>query len=175
MGNLIFETISNLLNSLRLIPGHVCVALICIYVIGVIFQTKQNGVKKGLRQSLGLLLIEYIILFYLLTIVFRLQRPIKVYNFQVFYSYFYDTSDHLLLIDNILNVFAFIPIGLLLVLRWDSVKWWMVFIFGGMLSFSVELMQFVFQKGNANIDDVIHNTTGCLIGYLAGRLLACRR
>lgn len=33
------------------------------------------------------------------------------------------------------------------------------------ISLSIEVMQYFFHRGFAETDDVMHNTTGCLIGY----------
>lgn len=37
---------------------------------------------------------------------------------------------------------------------------------GLVVSLVIELGQLVFEKGVAEIDDLIHNTLGCAIGYL---------
>lgn len=45
-------------------------------------------------------------------------------------------------------------------------KRWMIIPISCALSFIIELSQYVFKLGYAEIDDVIHNTLGCAIGLL---------
>ena len=36
---------------------------------------------------------------------------------------------------------------------------------GSILSIAIEALQFLMMRGFSEIDDVIHNTLGCMIGY----------
>lgn len=67
------------------------------------------------------------------------------------------------LIEVLLNIALFMPIGLLL--GGMGMKLKMVFLSGIFLSGIIELSQYVFCKGLCETDDVIHNTLGCIIGY----------
>lgn len=42
---------------------------------------------------------------------------------------------------------------------------------GGCLSVFIELLQLVLQKGLSEIDDVMHNAFGCVIGYGVYRMV----
>jgi glycopeptide antibiotics resistance protein len=70
------------------------------------------------------------------------------------------------LAENIMNVVAFVPIGLLLGIGIPRLKWWYALLIGFCLSSSIEILQFVFKKGFSEFDDVIHNTFGCILGYI---------
>ena len=35
------------------------------------------------------------------------------------------------------------------------------------LSIGIEVLQLVFKKGSFEIDDIIHNTVGCMLGFAA--------
>ena len=63
------------------------------------------------------------------------------------------------------NVVAFIPVGLLLGCVLGRMKWWTVLLIGGGFSLLIEILQFVFKRGFAEVDDVVHNMAGCAIGY----------
>ena len=65
----------------------------------------------------------------------------------------------------IMNVLAFVPIGTSLALLLKKAACWQVVLAGCMVSVCVDLLQYYFKKGLCEIDDVIHNTIGCLIGY----------
>ena len=59
----------------------------------------------------------------------------------------------------------FIPMGLLLGCGFQRIKFRQVFIVGLCISGLIEFLQLVFKKGVCEIDDVIHNVVGCLVGY----------
>ena len=70
-----------------------------------------------------------------------------------------------LLAENIMNVVVFVPVGLLFGIAIRDRNIWTALMFGAGLSVGIEVLQFVFRKGFAEVDDVMHNTLGCLIGY----------
>lgn len=65
----------------------------------------------------------------------------------------------------IMNVLAFVPIGSLIGLVLPGIKWWKVLLTGFCMSMSIEVLQLVFKIGFSELDDVMHNTLGCVIGY----------
>ena len=72
----------------------------------------------------------------------------------------------------IMNVLAFVPIGASLAVALRKSVWWQVLLTGCLVSLCVELLQFYYKRGLCEIDDVIHNTTGCMIGYGVAKLIA---
>ena len=62
----------------------------------------------------------------------------------------------------LLNILFFIPYGLLF--SWKD-NWKRVFVTALVLSVSIELSQFIFNLGWCEVDDVISNTLGAMIGY----------
>lgn len=60
------------------------------------------------------------------------------------------------------NILFFIPYGLLFPWKDD---WKRVFVTALVLSIFIELSQFVFNLGWCEVDDVISNTLGAMIGY----------
>jgi glycopeptide antibiotics resistance protein len=131
-----------------------------------------KGLKTGLRYSATLLLVEYIFLLFCSTVFFRTTSELRKYDFHPFWSY--DRPD--LLIENIMNTIVFIPVGMILgsLLRvkgsstseaTKSMTWLMVAIIGCGISVTIESLQFFFMRGFSEVDDVMHNTVGCLIGW----------
>ena len=43
--------------------------------------------------------------------------------------------------------------------------WWKAVLIGCSISITMEALQFCFMKGFSEVDDVMHNTVGCLIGW----------
>lgn len=158
------------------VPRGIYLILIVFFCLGTVITIGLKGIKNVARYSMGLLLLEYIFLLYATTVIHRdTMRELK-YNFTPFWSYIEiadgDTAG--LLSENIMNVVAFVPVGLLLglVLTYGKiydVKWkkglLISFLLGVGLSVGIESLQFTFKKGFAEMDDVMHNTIGCLVGY----------
>ena len=125
-----------------------------------------KGFKIGLRYSVALLLIEYIFLIFCSTVIFRATGEIRQYDFHPFWSYkaIQEGRDDLLA-ENIMNVVVFIPVGLLLSIAFKQMTWWKVLLIGCGISVTIESLQFFFMRGFSELDDVMHNTLGCLLGY----------
>ena len=152
-----------IINLYHDIPQEVYEGLLSIFCIGLVVFIAWKGFKTGLRYSATLLLIEYVFLIFCSTVIFRATGATRQYDFHLFWSY--DRPD--LLIENIMNVIVFIPVGLLLG-SWFMVKgsWAIALLIGCSISLTIESLQFLFIKGFSEVDDVMHNTVGCLIGFL---------
>ena len=161
-----------IINLYQNIPQEVYEELLSVFCLGVVVFIAWKGFKTGLRYSVALLLIEYIFLIFCSTVIFRATGEISKYDFHPFWSY--DRPD--LLIENIMNTIVFIPVGMILgsLLRvkgsstseaTKSMTWLMVAIIGCGISVTIESLQFFFMRGFSEVDDVMHNTVGCLIGW----------
>ena len=64
-----------------------------------------------------------------------------------------------------MNVVVFIPVGLLLSIAFKQVTWWKALLIGCCISVTIEALQFFLMRGFSELDDVMHNTLGCLIGF----------
>ena len=110
---------------------------------------------------MSLLLAEYMFLIYCSTVIFRAVRGVREYDYTPFWSY----NRPELLMENIMNVVAFVPIGFLLGCAFRIMNWKLVLVIGCILSVGIELFQFLLKRGFTEFDDVMHNTLGCMIGY----------
>ena len=144
------------------IPQEVYEGLLSVFCLGVVLFIAFKGVRIGLRWSSVLLLIEYIFLLVCSTFIFRPTGETRQYDFHPFWSY--DRPE--LLVENIMNVVVFIPVGILLCVAFKQMTWWKALLIGCSISISIESLQFWFMKGFSEVDDVLHNTVGFLIGYL---------
>ena len=90
------------------------------------------------------------------------------YNYKPFRSYvdYLGGSADYLLPQVIMNVIVFIPIGFSLSLLFQNLKWWKLLIIGGVFSITIEILQLTFQKGFCEVDDILHNLFGCLMGIV---------
>jgi len=157
------------------IPQEVYEGLLSVFCLGLVVFIAWKGFKIGLRYSAILLLVEYVFLLFCSTVIFRATGETRQYDFHPFWSY----SRPDLFVENLMNVNVFIPIGMILgsLLRvkgswskygsWFKVNgsWLIVLLIGCSISVTIEALQFCCMKGFSEVDDVMHNTVGCLIGY----------
>ena len=75
----------------------------------------------------------------------------------------------------LLNIIVFVPIGFLygLTIKKPAI---IVILVGIIISVSIEILQFLLNKGFAEVDDIILNTLGCYIGFLFYKVVSklCR-
>ena len=66
------------------------------------------------------------------------------------------------------NVVAFMPFGFILPEVWDQLnRWYTITILGFLFSLGIESAQLTARVGSFDVDDLLLNTTGALIGYFA--------
>lgn len=169
------EQIAEYVISLyRDIPMAVYEGLLSVLCLGVVVIIACYGLKRGWRGIAGLLLVEYVVVILCSTVFFRQKAESQNYNFTPFWSYSaIQEGRSELLPENIMNVVVFVPVGIFLGACIKGTKWWLALLIGFGISLSIESLQYFFHKGFSEIDDVIHNMLGCLIGY--GTFVGIRR
>lgn len=149
------------------VPDYIYEGLFSIAVITLLLCLSIKGYKKGIGIACRILLIMYVFLIYCSTIIFRERLYKAKYSFSPFRSYCeYLNGKEILLYQNIMNVVVFVPIGMLACIAYPWMKWWKIVLWSCGLSVSIELLQYIFHKGFSEVDDVIHNTLGCLVGVI---------
>ena len=87
------------------------------------------------------------------------------FNFQPFLYMFSD------IIPTVLNVVLFVPLGIFMPMLWTQFhSWWKTVGLGFALSLSIELLQ-IFTFRATDVNDLMTNTFGTLIGFITGRIL----
>lgn len=162
----------------KYIPAEVIVGLLITSFVGAIVIIYYYGWRKGWRKTVELLLSEYVGLIYCSTVIFRKATEDFRYNYTPFWSYeAIRNGQDCLITENIMNVLVFLPVGILIgliTLFHQNKKNTKIYLKGGGLalvvglciSVSIEAMQFYLKRGLSEVDDVIHNTLGCLIGFM---------
>lgn len=158
------------------IPHDVYIMALVVFCAGAIMGIGLMGWKKGLRLSMPLLLVEYVFLIYGSTVVFRKVSEDVGHNFSPFSSYeAIKNGKENLIAENIMNVMVFVPVGVLLGLVTQKTRnGWrtriarisLIVAAGLIISGSIETLQYFLKRGFSEVDDVIHNTLGCLIGFM---------
>ena len=149
------------------VPIAVYLVLLLALFIGVTIILFIKGFRGGHRIIAGLLLSVYILLVYCSTVFYRPgPSAINEYGFRPFGNYKAILDGRTDLIpESVMNVLVFIPIGILVKMSFSKLGIKSVLIIGMCLSLSIEVMQFVFDRGCSDVGDVINNTVGCMFGY----------
>ena len=155
------------LQLINEVPHEVYVAILIVLCVGALILVGLYGFWKGLCYSLKLMFVEYVFLLYASTVIFRTVMNVRKYDFIPFWSYraIMDGSEPQLLPENIMNVLGFVPVGVLAGAAFRGMSWLRALLIGAGLSVGIEVLQYVFKKGFCEVDDVMHNTIRCAIGY----------
>ena len=150
------------------IPSNVYEALLSIACIGLTLFVFLKRDRRGWKWLSMLLLVEFLVLIYCSTVVFRTYNPEQAHNFTPFWSFkeIYKGNYQLQLPEKLMNVALFMPVGLLFKSTFTKLSWWKMLLIGFAISFSIEVLPYVFKRGFAEFDDVINNVIGCMIGYM---------
>ncbi len=160
--NYIFEYDSGVPMSISIfILLSVCGIIIALFRYSI---DGSNFLRNAFRCILG----GYLFFVFCATILFRdiiVESPpvlCPLWSYSVLYEK--------LIAEILLNLLMFIPVGFAVsasLRRKNIVK---IVGIGCGISLAIEILQFVTQRGIFNIDDIIHNTLGCVIGYGVYRL-----
>ena len=160
-------------SQLYVVPKTIYLGLLALFCVGAIVLLAVNRKKAG-RYIAWLLFFEYVFLVLGMTVFYR-HTGTKAVVYSPFWSYVsvWRDGDMAVLHEIILNVLLFVPIGFLWGLQSSKrpKKWQRLstIILGVSLSAVIELLQYCFKKGCVEVDDVIHNTLGCLVGFVLWR------
>ncbi len=137
---------------------------------------KKNRHRK---QGFVLLVLYLVLLTYFLFFAEAMGRNPEVH---VDYSYnlvpfkeirrfivYRDILGHRAVMLNIVgNVVAFMPFGFILPEVWDQLnRWYTITLLGFVFSLCIEVAQLLAHVGSFDVDDLMLNTVGALIGYFA--------
>ena len=150
------------------IPVCVYIGLFTAFCMGTILSLWLRGWRESLRYSAVLLLAVWVFLVLCTCVFFRESGEECRINLIPLISYF-DYGENSYFMEkaalNILNVALFIPIGLLLGCGFRKITWQRVLCIGALLSIIVEILQLILRRGLCEMDDVIHNIVGGMVGY----------
>ena len=141
--------------------------LLTLLLVGIILQEIVRKKSKNFRGKQVLqwgLVIVYILILLYITVIMRETGSIYKYNLNPisFGIYVIKNKDNALLYENINNIIAFIPLGMLVAGVSKRAKinciWTML------LSGMIETLQLYFGCGVFEVSDIIENTLGAFIG-----------
>lgn len=138
------------------------ISLIVCAIIVIIYHHSTDGLKF-LRNTSWCILGGYMSFIFCATVLFRDKAEEMHYSLRPFLTYanLYNRR----IAEILLNVMMFIPLGFFSGIAIKNANIVKVIGLGCLLSLSIEILQLLTMRGVCNIDDVIHNTIGCAIGY----------
>ena len=138
------------------------IVFVCVIIL-ILFRIKTDY-SIFVRQASFFLFMGYLFLVLCTTLFYREETFEKRYMFQPLWSYINLYNKRVAEI--IMNIVMFIPIGFFAGGALKKKHVWKAIEIGIVLSFFIEITQLITTRGVCNIDDVIHNTLGCVIGFL---------
>lgn len=143
------------------------------------YKSKVKNINEINRKEAALdMLIFYILCLYQITAIraglsFSLEKltnrntRVNLQPFYLLWRWVLKGRWWLLIYNVIGNCIWFVPLGILVPYVFESRrKWWIVTGLGAIVSLSIELMQYILCTGVTDIDDIVFNTLGALMGYI---------
>ncbi|MEG0295500.1 MAG: VanZ family protein [Clostridium sp.] len=154
--------------------GSIILALVGIGYF-IIYKKLLKGKKEFNMKTAALyaIFLIYIIIVLGATLGIRSQT-VNTVNMHLFSSYIeaWNSFSKTEWRNIIFNILMFVPLGFLLpIVSRKFRSWWITYFIGLTSTIIVELIQLVSGKGIFELDDIINNTLGCIIGY--GLVMIC--
>lgn len=93
-----------------------------------------------------------------------------------YFTYYSVIGPMLFLVNIVGNVAAFLPFGFFLpIISRRSKKWYNTCMLGFGFSLMLEALQLIFKVGSFDVDDMILNTLGAVLGYIAFQIVQYMR
>ena len=137
------------------------IIVVCNIVL-ILYYTRINN-RMFVRKASIYMFIGYVALVLCTTIIFRTESDEMKYVLCPFKSYIGIYNK--MVAQNILNIVLFMPIGFLAGAALKKKHILNALKIGVALSLFIEVTQLISKRGVCNIDDVIHNTLGCVLGF----------
>lgn len=149
------------------IPQYIVEIGLFLLIASIVFLWIRRDVSHRRKQVFGLWLFEYVFIIYGSTVLFRVTNCLSRVEVEPLRKYDGILTGKLFVFDPemLMNILVFVPLGFLLGLTFKRLKWRGILLTGFGISLSIEIIQYFLRRGTAEVDDLIHNTIGCFIGY----------
>ena len=153
-----------MLLGIPLIVLYESLIVTAVLVLLFLFLRRTRNEKKIIYW---VLLIEYVFIVFSSTVLYRSTSPHSRVEAMPFWIYIelYKGNPAVTPLDIFNNIMLLFPVGALLACIFPKIKWSRVFLIGLAFSFGIEILQYVFQKGVSQLDDLVHNSIGCVAGW----------
>ena len=156
------------------IPSSILHLSFVILVLVIVAGLYIKRIVDKKRFVLFALLVEYLFIVLCSTVLFRPLLKAHEAVFSPLWVYFEQSNEKpgVSVWDIYVNIVLLMPVGILIAGIKPSFKWYKVLFAGLLCSLTIEVLQFMLKKGFFQLDDILHNCLGCMIGWwLASMLL----
>ena len=166
MNKVAYENFKN--TSLYFNVLTVCVVGLLLFGIYLLILKLEKSKWTKDKFFFGACWSFYLLIIITSTILNRNLGGVNRIELELFWSYkeAMNSPDSVIVWQILYNVFMFIPWGIFLANKWKSMKKPLWNIGSALLaSVMIELIQFIFRCGTVELDDVVHNVLGGIVGY----------
>lgn len=157
----------------KYLPYGILAAFIAFIFLSIADRGRKKRGKNGFNVFSGTVFFMYIVIMLFITFLSRESGSRVGIDLKLFSTWGHNARNHAFVIENVL---LFIPYGLLGAIALNSATSLIPCMLLGMFtSMEIEVMQLVTGRGYFQIDDIITNTLGAVIGYAVFRLFSNRR
>lgn len=163
------DYVINLMN----IPYKYYLIVGILFIIMLVLDLLYFGRKRQISGNLiaATILLPYLYFVLAVTILSRVPFQGVHHELHLFWSYqAYREGVSFLLMENILNVFMLMPIGLVIPFAGRFFDFKKTLAIGFCISLAIETIQLISERGLFELDDIFHNTLGVVIGYAVYKL-----
>lgn len=140
--------------------------LLILCVVAIWIFSRKNVIRIKMRNLVGVMYIEYLVLLICSTIIFRDRATCSLgLEFAPFWNYAY-FSQPFTIMEMLLNVAMFIPVGFCSSVFLKHPVFLKIFLLSAILSCCIELSQYLLERGFCETNDVMNNSLGGILGYL---------
>lgn len=148
----------------RYLPYGLLAGIIAAIILKAINDRRVKKNKTPFSVMAITVFVMYIAVLLFITFLSRDGGNSKGINMELFSTWGINARNDAYVIENIL---LFIPFGFLC--AWTlpiARRWWLCTLTGALTSLGIEILQLVTGRGFFQIDDVLTNTLGAIIGYI---------
>ena len=156
-------TWKDIIAQLPLLPYGIITGLIGL-VLFFILSRINPAIKIHIKSAIAIaMLIGYGIILCYITLFTREPGSREGVSLRLFGTIGHGAQGDAYVLENIL---VFIPLGLLVTVVLPTFqKWWYCMLLGFLISCGIEMTQYITCRGYVQLDDVVTNTIGMLIGF----------
>lgn len=161
--------IKDMMSVARYLPYGLVAGIIVAIILSAINgrRVRKNKTPFSVAAITGFFM--YIVILLFITVLSREGGSSKGIDLKLFSTWGINTRNNAYVIENIL---LFIPFGILCAWVFPAArKLWSDILIGAVVSLGIECLQLITGTGFFQIDDVLTNTLGMLIGYLLYRCI----
>lgn len=165
--------IKDLMSVFRYLPYGILAGIMMAIILSVINdgRVKKNKTLFSVKAITGLFM--YIVILLFITVLSREGGRSKGIDLELFSTWGINTRNNAYVIENIL---LFIPFGVLGAWVFPMARSiWCCASMGLMVSLGIECLQLITGRGFFQIDDILTNTLGTVVGYLLYQCIAHKK